>query len=67
MKDDDIDEEEEEFDEERAQTIRVELFKKAGVENAFIFDFQKEDADFFTFNKFFGDIYKAHYEVNFAQ
>lgn len=47
-----------------AMTVRVQLFKKAGADNIFILDIQKDNADFFTFNQFYGDIYKAHYGVD---
>lgn len=44
-------------------TVRIQLFKKA--DNLFILDVQKDNADFYTFNQFYGDIYKAHYGVEF--
>jgi hypothetical protein len=45
-------------------TVRVQLFKKEQADNIFILDIQKDNADVFTFNQFYADIYRAHYGLD---
>jgi hypothetical protein len=56
-------EEEDEEQEETFASIKIQIFKKEGKENVFVVEFSRGNADFYTFNQFYKEIYRANYGV----